>query len=225
MAMTTTSARPAACVFDAYGTLFDFAGAVERRADIVGHMAGSLTKLWREKQLQYTWLRTVQGKYIDFERVTADALDYALEALGIGTAGVRDELLHLYATLPVFPDASRALKQLKVAGIRSLILSNGTRAMLASALRASGIESLIDGVLSVESVGAFKPDPRVYHLAVEELGVAANQLVFVSANGWDACAAAAFGFRTVWCNRSGQPHERLADMPDREVRCLDELAL
>jgi 2-haloacid dehalogenase len=127
MAMSTTPARPAACVFDAYGTLFDFAGAVERRADIVGHMAGSLTKLWREKQLQYTWLRTVQGKYIDFERVTADALDYALEALGIGTAGVRDELLHLYATLPVFPDASRALKQLKVAGIRSLILSNGTR--------------------------------------------------------------------------------------------------
>lgn len=223
MATTTAAGRPTACVFDAYGTLFDFAGAVERRADVVGHKASGLTKLWREKQLQYTWLRTAQGKYIDFEQVTADALDFALEALGIENTGLRADLLRFYATLPVFPDASRALQRLKAAGTRSLILSNGTKAMLASAIRASGIDSLINGVLSVESVGAYKPDPRVYRLVVEEIGVAADQLVFVSANGWDACAAAAFGLRTVWCNRAGQPRERLADPPDREVRSLDEL--
>lgn len=146
---------------------------------------------------------------MNFEEVTADALDYALEVANIENDALRDELLVLYRTLDPFPDAVSALKQLRAARLPSLILSNGTPAMLDTAVRAAGLESLLEGVLSVESVGVYKPDPRVYQLAVERLGVEAQCIAFVSANGWDAYAAAQFGLSAIWCNRLGQPDERL----------------
>ena len=216
-------ARPAACVFDAYGTIFDFGSAVNRRAEAVGQSAATLIDTWRTKQLQYTWLRSLQGRYVNFEQVTAEALDYALEAVEIRDAALREQLLSLYRTLDAFGDAVRALTVLHGAGIPCWILSNGTPDMLAAAVRAASIESLLSGVLSVESVQVYKPDPRVYGFAVEKLGVAADRIVFVSANGWDAFAAAAFGLAAIWCNRTGQPDERLPGKPIGQLRSLDEL--
>ena len=213
----------AACVFDAYGTIFDFASAVQHRAADVRASAPALIEIWRTKQLQYTWLRSLQGQYANFEQVTAEALAYALEAVNIENDTLRDDLLALYRTLDAFPDAVSALRQLRAAGLPSWILSNGTRGMLDAAVRAAGLASLLDGVLSVESVGVYKPDPRVYQLAVDTLGVEANRVAFVSANGWDAFAAARFGFFAIWCNRTGQPTERLPGKLSRTLSSLEAL--
>ncbi len=224
--MTTVAdgGLPAACVFDAYGTLFDVAGPVERRAATLGDHAARLVTLWRDKQLQYTWLRSLEGRYVDFERVTADALDFALESLGLDDCALRDDLLRQYHALPAFADVKPALSHLRAAGIRALILSNGSPAMLQSAVTAAGLAPYFDDILSVDSVRVFKTDPRVYRLAVDAIGVEAGRIAFVSANGWDACAGAAFGFRSFWCNRSGQPRERLPGRPEGEVRSLASLA-
>jgi 2-haloacid dehalogenase len=218
-----TASSPAACVFDAYGTIFDFSSAVRRRAAAVGDSGAVLIDTWRNKQLQYTWLRSLQAEYVNFEQVTADALAYALEAVNIQSNTLREELLALYRTLDAFPDAVSALRRLRGAGLPSWILSNGTPAMLDAAVRAAGLEVLLDGVLSVESVGVYKPDPRVYQLAVDRLGVEAGRIAFVSANGWDAFAAARFGFAAIWCNRTGQPHERLPGELWHSLSSLDAL--
>jgi 2-haloacid dehalogenase len=221
---TPKPAPPVACVFDAYGTIFDVGSAVQRRAAVLGDAAPALTELWRTKQLQYTWLRSLQNQYVNFEVVTADALSFALESLNIRNDALRVELLALYRALDAYPDAVAALTQLRAAGMPSWILSNGTPAMLQAAVRAAGLESLIKGVLSVESAGVYKPHPNVYQLALEQLGVEARRIAFISANGWDAFAAAQFGLRAIWCNRSGQPRERLPGEPSRTLSSLEDLA-
>ena len=217
--------RPAAFVFDAYGTLFDFAGAISRRRDTLRDRADTLMNRWREKQLQYAWLRSLQDRYADFEQVTADALDYALDSLGIHDSRLRDELLGLSFTPPLYPDALGALTRLRAAETRVLILSNGTPSMLERAITASAIAPLVNGVLSVDAVQTYKPSPRAYDLATGALGVPADHIVFVSSNGWDAYAAAATGFRVLWCNRQGQPPERLPGEPEWQLRSLDDLQL
>jgi 2-haloacid dehalogenase len=210
-----------ACVFDAYGTLFDFATAAQRCRDVLGDDIDKLTALWRDKQLQYTWLRAAQHRHADFWQVTADALDYTLETLHIDKPGLRDRLMKLYLTLDPFPDVPDALKQLKEAGLRTVILSNGSPMMLDAAVKAAKLE--LDAVLSVEEAGVFKPDPRVYQLAVDRLGISASAIAFQSSNAWDAYAASAFGMKVVWCNRYGQRPERLPGAPDREIRSLVDL--
>jgi 2-haloacid dehalogenase len=212
-----------ACVFDAYGTLFDFASAARACADVPGTAAGRLTALWRDKQVQYTWLRAAQGRHADFQQVTAEALDFALEALALDRPGLRDRLLELYLRLAAFPEVPQMLARVQAAGLKAAILSNGTPAMLAAAVDAAGLSGRFDAVLSVEEVGAFKPDRRVYQLAVDRLHSPAAAIVFVSSNGWDAHAASAFGMRVVWCNRTGQPRERLPGAPDREITTLADL--
>jgi len=212
-----------ACVFDAYGTLFDFGSAAARCRDELGDAAAALTALWRDKQLQYTWLRAAQHRHADFWTVTGDALDCALETLGIGSPALRDRLMSLYLSLDAFPDVAGTLRALRDRGFATAILSNGTPAMLDAAVRAAGLAPLLDAVLSVEEVGVFKPDPRVYQLAVDRLGVPASAIAFQSSNAWDAWAASAFGMRVVWCNRYGQRRERLPGEPDAEVRSLAEL--
>ena len=157
----------AACVFDAYGTLFDFGSAARACRDVLGDDVAPLTLLWREKQLQYTWLRAAQGRHADFWQVTGEALDFTLETLGLERRGLRDRLMHLYLTLAPFPEVSSVLASLRDAGMKVAILSNGTPAMLGAAVASAGFASMFDAVLSVEEVGAFKPDPRVYRLAVE----------------------------------------------------------
>jgi 2-haloacid dehalogenase len=212
-----------ACVFDAYGTLFDFASAARSCADVLGDAVERVSALWRDKQLQYTWLRTIAGRHADFWQVTGDALDFALDALGVAEPGLRQRLQNLYLTLDAYPDAAPVLRQLRERGSTTAILSNGSRAMLAAAVEHAGLGTLFDHVLSVEEVGVFKPHPQVYQLACDRLGVAPEAILFVSSNGWDAWAASAFGMRVVWCNRQRATREHLPGTPDDEIASLADL--
>ena len=212
-----------ACVFDAYGTLFDVNSAARRAQDELGSRWQPLADLWRTKQLQYTWLRGLGGHHADFWTVTSDALSFALESLELEDADLHRRLMTLYLSLNVYPDVIDALKRLKAGGKKLAILSNGTPQMLASAATNSGIADLLDAVLSVEEVGVFKPHPSVYGLASERLKLAPEQICFLSSNGWDAYAAKAFGFHAVWCNRSNQSSERIPETPDGQITTLATL--
>lgn len=212
-----------ACVFDAYGTLFDFASAAASCRDAIGDKADRLTALWRDKQLQYAWLRAIQGRHADFWQVTGEALDFTLETLDLRDEGLRERLMQLYLRLDAFAEVPEVLRCLKRAGFATAILSNGTPLMLAAAIEHAGIGHLLDHVLTVEEVGVYKPHPSVYRLAVDRLQAAPRDIVFLSSNAWDAHAASAFGLTVVWCNRYGQHPERLPGSPDREIRTLAEL--
>ncbi len=212
-----------ACVFDAYGTIFDLASATARCAAIPEDKRAALTALWRDKQLQYTWLRSLQGCHADFEQITADALDFALASLDLEGLDCRQQLLSLFLHVQAFPEVAETLRQLRAAGRVTAILSNGTPSMLEAAIQASGLQGLFDAVLSAEAVQVFKTHPRVYAYALQQLQLSAEQIVFQSANGWDAYAASAFGMRVVWCNRYGQRPERLPGAPDHEIASLAEL--
>ena len=211
-----------ACVFDAYGTLFDYASAAARCRDVLGDQLDKFNALWREKQLQYTWLRASQDRHADFWQVTGDALDFTMESLGIAAPTLRERLMHLYLTLDTFPEVPHALASLKAAGFKTAILSNGSPKMLSAAVEGSKIGHLLDAVISVEEVGVYKPHPSVYRLAADRLGIAANAIAFSSSNAWDAYAASAFGMRVVWCNRYGQKPERLPGNPDRVITSLEQ---
>ena len=212
-----------ACLFDAYGTLFDFASAARNCRDIPPGQIGPLTNLWRDKQLQYTWLRAVQGLHADFWQVTSDALDYSLETLGVGGKGLNERLMQLYLELEPFPEVPEVLARLKRSGVRMAVLSNGSPKMLEAVVISANLGHYFDAVLSVEEVGVFKPHPKVYQLAVDRLGVPAGAISFQSSNAWDAYAASAFGMQVVWCNRYGQRRERLPGEPNREIKTLAEL--
>jgi 2-haloacid dehalogenase len=212
-----------ACVFDAYGTLFDLASAAARCRDVLGDKTAAVAALWREKQITYTWLRAAQNLHADFWQVTGDGLDFALETLGISDPSIRERLMGLYRRLEHFPEVPDTLRRLKAAGFATAILSNGSPDMLNDLVASSSLAPLLDHVLSVEEVGAFKPHPSVYQLAVDRLGVPAHQISFQSSNAWDAHAASAFGMRVVWCNRYAQRRERLPGSPDHEIRTLADL--
>jgi len=223
MKNTMPAVLPEACVFDAYGTLFDFASAVARCDAVQAPHHDPLIKLWREKQLQYTWLRSLQDRHADFWQVTGDALDFALDSLGLHSPTLRETLMNLYLTLDVFPEVPDVLERLRKAGVKTAILSNGTHRMLRAAVSNAQIGSFLDEVLSVEEVGVYKPHPKVYQLAVDRLGLEPQAISFQSSNAWDAWAASAFGLHVVWCNRYGQKPERLPGHPDYEVRSLADL--
>jgi 2-haloacid dehalogenase len=212
-----------ACVFDAYGTLFDFASAAARSPDVPEEKRAALTALWRDKQLQDTWLRSLQGRYADFRQVTADALDFALESLDLDAPGLAERLMALYLTLDPFPEVPAVLVELRRRGFKTAILSNGAPAMLETLVARAGLGDAFDAVLSVDAVGVFKTHPSVYQHALDALGLPAEAIAFQSSNAWDAYAASDFGMRVVWCNRYGQRRERLPGAPDFEVRTLAEL--
>jgi 2-haloacid dehalogenase len=225
--MTSTSVRRLegvrACVFDAYGTLFDFASAVQRCEEAPADKRGALIALWRDRQLQYTWLRTLQNRYTDFWQVTGEALDFALESLGLEAPGLRARLMELYLGLEPFPEVPEVLRTLRARELRIAILSNGSSSMLEALLQRSGLADMFDAVLSADAVGAFKTHPRVYQYALDSLGLPAQAIAFPSSNAWDAFGASDFGMRVVWCNRTGQRRERLPGAPDAEIRTLAEL--
>jgi 2-haloacid dehalogenase len=208
-----------ACIFDAYGTLFDVSAAAREAAAQPENaaIAESWPKLaadWRQKQLEYSWLRAITGEHRDFWTVTKDGLDWALAAQGLaGDAELRERLLALYWQLPAYPEVPEVLARLQAEGIATAILSNGSPAMLDAAVRSAGIEALLDDVLSVERVGIFKPAPQVYELVTTRFDCPRDAVLFVSANGWDASAAAGYGFLTAWINRAGAPPERLGHPP------------
>ncbi|MBI1330962.1 MAG: haloacid dehalogenase type II [Alphaproteobacteria bacterium] len=212
-----------ACVFDAYGTVFDYASAAARCRDVLGDKLEPLNALWREKQLEYTWLRALQERHADFWKVTGDALDFALETLGINDDRLRSRLMNFYLTLDTFAEVPEMLRQLKTIGLKTAILSNGSPAMLEAAVKNAGIGPLLDEILSVEAVGVYKPHRAVYRLAVDRLNVEPHMIAFQSSNAWDAYAASAFGMRVVWCNRYARCPERLPGKPDREITSLVEL--
>ena len=211
-----------ACVFDAYGTLFDVHSAVARLRARIGDRAEALSQLWRSKQLEYTWLRALMGRHADFWQVTGDALDYALACTGVDTTW-REPLMQAYLTLDAYPEVPDALRRLRGGGLRTMILSNGEPGMLRAAARSAGIAELLDAILSVEEVGIFKPHPKVYRLAVDRLAVRPDQIAFQSSNAWDVSGAAAFNLRAVWINRLGMPPERLPDAAEHELRDLSGL--
>jgi 2-haloacid dehalogenase len=207
-----------ACVFDAYGTRFDVAAAARGAAAEPGREAFSalwpkVANDWRLKQLQYTWLRAITGAHTDFWQVTQEGLDWALEASGLADAELRERLLQLYWELSAYPEVPAMLKSLKDNGFDTAILSNGSPDMLNGAVDSAGIGAVLDDVLSVESVGIFKPDASVYELVTHRFNCARDEVLFVSSNGWDAAGAAGFGFTTVWVNRAGEPMDRLPWTP------------
>jgi 2-haloacid dehalogenase len=212
-----------ACLFDAYGTLFDVGSAAAACRDLLGDRWAVIAAAWRDKQLDYTWLRAAQGRHADFARVTADALDFTLAQFGIEDRALAERLLRLYRRLACYPEVPDCLRRLRRAGIRTAILSNGTPDMLAELVQGAGLDDLFDDILSVEEVGVFKPHPDVYRLAVDRLGLPAHEIMFLSSNGWDAHGASAFGLRVIWCNRTGQPPEHLPGRPEAEIRSLAEL--
>ena len=212
-----------ACVFDAYGTLFDVAAAAARCKDDLGDKAAELTAIWRTRQLEYTWLRSLMQEYVEFWKVTGDGLDYAMAALGIEDGALREKLMDIYMRLDAYPEVKDVLAALKGGGIKTAILSNGTPKMLAAAVDNAEIADLLDDVFSVDSIGIYKPHPSVYQMAVDGLGVEAGKICFMSSNAWDAAAAANFGFRVVWVNRFGQPQERIPGQPEHEVKTLQDL--
>lgn len=216
------------CVFDAYGTLFDVASAARRSAEQPGR--GDLAKVWeklaadwRAKQLQYTWLRAVTGDHTTFWQVTEDGLDWAMEAAGLEDPELREELLALYWELAAYREVPRMLAELKAAGYQTAILSNGSPDMLEGAIDFSGIGEWLDATLSVEEVGVFKPARAVYDMVEARFGTKADEVVFVSSNGWDAASAASYGFTTVWVNRAGEPMDRLPGTPHHVLSDLSTL--
>lgn len=221
MAITT-------CVFDAYGTLFDVASAARRAAEEPGRAAlaevwPQLAEDWRRKQLEYSWLRAVAGTYVPFWQVTKDGLDWAMEAAGLDDPELRERLLALYWELQAYREVPKMLAQLKAKGLSTAILSNGNPDMLDGAVDSAVIGDWLDAVLSVESVGIFKPAKSVYDLVGARFGCAPEEVLFVSSNGWDAAHAAAYGFQTAWVNRAGAPMDRLPGKPHHVLSDLTTL--
>ena len=210
-------------VFDAYGTLFDVHSAVRRHREEIGAHADEMSELWRVKQLEYTWTRTLMGEYRDFRVLTAQALDYAAARFGGLSAGLREKLIAAYERLDAYRDAAPALHALKDAGAQTAILSNGTPEMLDNAVQSAGLAGLIDRVLSVDAVRQFKTAPEAYALVDQAFGVSRPSISFQSSNRWDIAGAAKFGFRTVWINRPGQPDEYADLPPDATLKSLEAL--
>ncbi len=215
--------KPLALVFDAYGTLYDVHSVISLCERNWPGKGGALSQLWRTKQLEYTWLRSLMQRYVPFSRVTEDALRYACAALGLALSDAQlAALMQQYLKLSPYPDALPALESLR--GRKLAILSNGSPDMLDPLVAASGLDKVLDAVLSVAEVRIFKPDPRVYQIAVDRLGVPKEAIGFVSSNCWDACGAKSFGFSTYWINRGGAPLDALDAAPDRTISRLTELA-
>jgi 2-haloacid dehalogenase len=211
-----------AVVFDAYGTLFDVHSVVAACREVTADPE-ALSQQWRAKQLEYTWLRALMGRYEDFWEVTRAALRFALRRLQVeATEAQVDRLMDAYLSLAAFPEVADALRALRPRHTLA-ILSNGSPRMLQAAVASSGLGPYLHHVLSVDALRTFKPDPRVYGLAFRTLGVPKNTVAFVSSNSFDVVGAKAFGFQVSWCNRAGAPLDELGFAPDVTVRRLDEL--
>jgi 2-haloacid dehalogenase len=211
--------------FDAYGTLFDVYSIGAIAEEIFPGAGKPLAELWRDRQIDYTRIRTLSGRYADFWSVTGDALDFACDRLGLTlTPAARGRLMHQYTKLAPFPENLDALKQLRRLGLPLAILSNGTPEMIANAVAAAAMDGVFDHVLSAHSVGRFKTAPETYQLGPDAFGCPAAEILFVSSNAWDVCGATWFGYTAFWVNRAGAPLERLGVRPVGEGRSLDDAA-
>ena len=204
--------RHAAYVFDAYGTLFDVHAAVRRLADRIGPDGQTLSEIWRAKQLEYSWVRSLMGAYRDFWALTEESLDFAFSKVPSADPVHRDALLAAYWTLDCYPEVPGVLKALKADGARLAILSNGSPEMLAAAVKSAALDLVIDDIFSVDAIRRFKTDPQVYDMVTTGWRLYPDAVSFQSSNRWDVAGAARFGFRTVWINRGNQPDE-YRDLP------------
>ncbi|MGH8705442.1 MAG: haloacid dehalogenase type II [Burkholderiales bacterium] len=214
-----------ALVFDAYGTLFDVHSVQQRCESFWSGKGAQLSQLWRAKQLEYTWQRSLMRRYVPFTQVTRDALLYACEALGLALDEPKTgALMEEYLQLAPYPDVAGTIAKLRSAGRKLAILTNGSPDMIGPLVRNRAMQNDFDAVLSVDEMKIFKPAPQVYQLAVDRLGVPAAAIGFVSSNCWDAIGAKSFGFKVYWINRAGAPVDRLGFRPDILVKGLADLA-
>lgn len=212
-----------AFVFDAYGTIFDVHSAVMRHAAAIGPQAQAMSDLWRTKQLEYSWVLSLAGRWRNFWELTEDALDFALARFPDVPGSLKPDLMAAYRTLSAYPETGGILASLHREGYRTGILSNGEMTMLHQAVESAGIGDLLDHIWSVDTVEVFKPDPRVYQMATKGFGLAANELCLVSSNRWDVAGATAFGMKAVWVNRAGNPDEYPDLAPRAVIRDLGGL--
>lgn len=221
--MPSNSNQIQACVFDVYGTLLDFNSAIKKFHDKIGPKSEQLSDLWRRKQLEYSWLRTIMGKHADFDQITAAALDFSLSTLGIKDKDLRNDLLALFYKLEPFPEVHKILKELKSDKFNVVILSNGTPYTLRASLQQARIDFYFDEIYSIETIGKFKPHPDAYRMACDGLSLEPRDIAFISANSWDIAGAASFGLKTIWINRLGSKNEVLTFNPNFEITKLTML--
>ena len=211
-----------AIIFDAYGTLFDVNSAAEKCKDKIGDKWESFANYWRTTQLEYTWLRSLMKKHKDFCQITVDSLDKSMKAFKIDSS-MRDELLDLYKILSTFPEVKEVLNNLKEKNYKLAILSNGTPALLNKLVKSNNLESTFDDIFSVEEVGIYKPDSKVYDIPIKKYQIQKDEVVFLSANTWDVSGGGNYGYNSVWVNRNNNIFDYLDYKPQDQVKHLGEI--
>ena len=211
-----------AIIFDAYGTLFDVNSAAEKRKDKIGDKWEAFANYWRTTQLEYTWLRSLMKRHKDFWQVTEDSLDKSMKVFNIDNS-MRNELLDLYKILSPYPEVPEILKSLKEKDYKLSILSNGTPSLLNELVKSNNLENLFDDVFSIEEVGIYKPDSKVYDLPIKKYKIKNNEVAFLSANTWDVSGGGNYGFNSIWVNRNNSIFDNLDYRPQYEVKSLKEL--
>ncbi|KKJ76778.1 haloacid dehalogenase [Kiloniella litopenaei] len=212
-----------AFVFDAYGTLLDVHSAVRNMSDEIGPDAQNISEIWRTKQLEYSWLRSMMQAHSDFWQVTSDALTYAMKYHGIENRKLHDKLMNMYLNLTSYKDAVTTLKEIKNHKYSTIVLSNGSQGMLNKSIENAGLHPLLDKAISIDEVGVYKPSPKVYELGTDYVQCKPEEILFVSANAWDVAGANHFGYRVAWINRFKRPPEILPGKPEFIIESLSEL--
>ena len=211
-----------AIIFDAYGTLFDVNSAAEKCKDKIGDKWESFANYWRTTQLEYTWLRSLMNRHKDFWQVTEDSLDKSMKAFKINLA-MRSELLNLYKKLSTFPEVKGALNDLKKKNYKISILSNGTPSLLNELVSSNNLDNVFDDIFSIEEVGIYKPDSKVYNLPIKKYQIKKDEVAFLSANTWDVSGGGNFGYNSIWVNRNKNIFDNLDYKPKNEVENLTQL--
>ena len=211
-----------AIIFDAYGTLFDVNSAAEKCKDKIGEKWEPFSNFWRTTQLEYTWLRSLMGRHKDFWQITEDSLDKSMRTFNIDSA-MRNELLNLYKALSPFKEVPETLKKLKERNLRLAILSNGTPSLLTQLVKNNNIDNLFDDLFSIEEVGIYKPDAKVYDLPIKKYKIEKSQVAFLSANTWDVSGGGNYGYQSIWVNRNNDIFDNLDYKPINQIKNLNEL--
>ncbi len=211
-----------AIIFDAYGTLFDVNSAAEKCKDKIGDKWESFANFWRTTQLEYTWLRSLMKRHKDFWQITEDSLDKSMKTFNID-ASMKNELLNLYKVLSPFKEVPETLKKLKEKNFKLAILSNGTPSLLKELVKSNNLDKLFDNLFSIEEVGIYKPDSKVYDLPIKKYKIKRNEVAFLSANTWDVSGGGNYGYHSIWVNRNNNIFDNLDYKPNKQVKNLSEL--
>jgi 2-haloacid dehalogenase len=211
-----------AIIFDAYGTLFDVNSAAEKCKDKIGAKWEGFANFWRTTQLEYTWLRSLMGRHKDFWQITEDSLDKSMKTFDIDSS-MKSELLNLYKVLSPFKEVPETLKKLKEKNFKLAILSNGTPSLLNELVKSNNLDNLFDDLFSIEEVGVYKPDSKVYDLPIKKYEIKKNEVAFLSANTWDVSGAGNYGYNAIWVNRNNNIFDYLDYKPNNQIKSLTEL--